>query len=136
MRSIASFCAAGAIGALGLIFVVEKAAGQRQEQATATAALPPAPLPQVLRDYPPVTADRLRNPQDGDWLMIRRTYDGWGYSPLDQINPQNVAKLHPLWVFSTGEAKVHESAPVVHNGVMFVTTPNNQVIAIDVRTGN
>src|SRR4051794_28004376 len=110
MRSIGTFCAAGAVAALGLIFIVQRAAGQRQEQP------PPAfPLPQVLRDYPSVTAERLKNPQDGDWLMIRRTYDGWGYSPLEQINPQNVAKLHPLWVFSTGEAKVHEAAPIVNN---------------------
>ena len=30
--------------------------------------------------------------------MIRRTYDGWGYSPLDQITPANVARLQPVWV--------------------------------------
>ena len=41
-----------------------------------------------------------------------------------------------MWVFSTGETKVHEAAPLVNNGVMFISTPNNQVIAIDVRTGN
>ena len=41
-----------------------------------------------------------------------------------------------MWVFSTGETKVHESAPIVNNGVMFVSTPNNQVIAIDAKTGN
>ena len=34
--------------------------------------------------------------------MIRRTYDGWGYSPLDQITRQNVARLRPIWGFSTG----------------------------------
>jgi alcohol dehydrogenase (cytochrome c) len=68
--------------------------------------------------------------------MIRRTYDGWGYSPLDQITPANVARLKPVWVFSTSEARVHEAAPIVNNGVMFVSTPNNQVIAIDAKTGN
>jgi alcohol dehydrogenase (cytochrome c) len=100
---------------------------------------PPAvvePMPAVLRDYKPVTAERLGNPEDGNWLSIRRTYDGWGYSPLEQITPDNVKNLHPVWIFSTGEAKVHESAPLVNNGVMFISTPNNQVIAIDVRTGN
>ncbi len=90
----------------------------------------------VLRNYAPVTAERLKNPEDGNWLSIRRTYDGWGYSPLDQITPANVKTLRPVWIFSTGEPKVHESAPVVNNGVMFVSTPNNQVIALDVRTGN
>ncbi len=93
-------------------------------------------MPAVLRDYQPVTAERLANPEDGNWLSIRRTYDGWGYSPLDQITTDNVKSLRPVWIFSTGEPKVHESAPLVNNGVMFVSTPNNQVIAIDVRTGN
>ena len=47
------------------------------------------------RNYQPVTAERLKNPEAGNWLMIRRTYDGWGYSPLDQITPANVARLKP-----------------------------------------
>src|SRR5439155_15588133 len=52
------------------------------------------------------------------------------------ITTRNVSKLRPIWGFSTGEARVHESAPVVNNGVMFVSTPNNQVIAIDAKSGN
>src|SRR5947208_13511175 len=94
------------------------------------------PLPAVLQHYQPVTNERLKNPEDGNWLMIRRTYDGWGYSPLDQITPANVSRLHPLWVFSTAEARPHEAAPIVNHGVMFVSTPNNQVIAIDAKSGN
>src|ERR1700676_4073761 len=97
---------------------------------------PPAPMPAVLRNYQPVTAERLKNPEDGNWLMIRRTYDGWGYSPLTEITPANVARLKPVWVFSTGEVRVHESAPIVNNGVMFVSTPNNQRITIDAHVGN
>ncbi len=96
----------------------------------------PQIVPPVLQGYAPVTADRLKNPEAENWLMIRRTYDGWGYSPLEQITPANVGRLHPVWVFSTGEARVHEAAPLVNNGVMFISTPNNQVIAIDVRSGN
>jgi alcohol dehydrogenase (cytochrome c) len=93
-------------------------------------------MPPVLRDYRPVTAERLKNPEDDNWLMIRRTYDGWGFSPLTQITPATVARLRPAWVFSTAEARVHQAAPIVNGGVMFVTSPNNQVIAIDVKTGN
>src|SRR3984957_2253517 len=96
---------------------------------------PEPPMPLVLQKYQPVTAERLKHPEDGNWLMIRRTYDGWGYSPLDQITPSNVARLKPVWVFSTGETRAHESAPIVNNGVMFVTTPLNQVIAIDAKGG-
>ena len=42
------------------------------------------------RNLTPVTDDMLRNPPAADWLMWRRTYDGYGYSPLDQINKSNV----------------------------------------------
>ena len=38
----------------------------------------PPPVPQILQSYKPVTADRLKQPEDGDWLAYRRTYDGWG----------------------------------------------------------
>ena len=37
---------------------------------------PPMPTPAVLQNYQPVTPERLKNPEPGDWLMIRRTYDG------------------------------------------------------------
>ena len=53
---------------------------------------PQAPMPAVLRNYQPVTPQRLKNPEDSNWLMIRRTYDGWGYSPLTQITPENAAR--------------------------------------------
>jgi alcohol dehydrogenase (cytochrome c) len=96
----------------------------------------PAPLPRVLQNYPPVTPERLKNPESGNWLMIRGTYDGWGYSALNEITPANVARLRPVWVFATGETRVHEAAPVVNNGVMFISTPNNQVLAIDAQSGN
>ena len=92
-------------------------------------------MPQVLQTYKPVTAERLKNPDAGDWLMVRRTWDGWGYSPLDQITPANVARLQPAWVVSTGVTNGHEAPPIVNNGVMFVATPGNQVIALDAKTG-
>ncbi len=116
------------IGAAVPVLIGGSAVGQ------APPAAPP-PMPRILRDYPPVTSARLLKPEDGDWLATRRTYDGWGYSPLREITPANVRRLRPVWVFSTGEARPHESAPIVNGGVMFVTSPNGQVIAIDVRTG-
>ena len=100
--------------------------------------LPPpqaAPLPHALQVYKPVTTERLKTPDPGDWLMVRRTWDGWGYSPLDQITPANVARLQPAWVVSTGVTNGHEAPPIVNNGVMFVATPGNQVIALDAKTG-
>src|SRR5205085_6814412 len=100
------------------------------------APAPPAdPVPAVLQNYKAVTAERLKKPEDGDWLTVRRTYDGWGYSPLEQITTKNVEKLQPVWEFSTGVVSGHEAPPMVNNGVMFVATPSNQLIAIDVKTG-
>lgn len=96
---------------------------------------PPPPMPAVLQNYKPVTAERLKSPEDSDWLMIRRTWDGWGYSPLTQITPKNVSKLEPAWVLSTGMNNGHEAAPIVNNGVMFAATPGNQVLAVDAKTG-
>jgi alcohol dehydrogenase (cytochrome c) len=96
---------------------------------------PPAPSPQVLRNYQPVTAARLRNPEDGNWLTIRRTYDGWGYSPLAEITAANVSRLRMVWTVRTGEERPHQAAPIVNGGVMFVSTPNNQVIAFEAATG-
>jgi len=40
--------------------------------------------------YPTVTDERLQHPEAGDWLMYRRTYDGWGFSPLKQITSSNI----------------------------------------------
>ncbi len=131
MLSSRHACAVGSAGGLAFLLGLAPLSGQRDQPPP-----PQAPMPAVLRDYKPITADRLKNPEDGNWLMVRRTYDGWGYSPLDQITPENVGRLRSAWVFSTGEARVHEAAPIVNNGAMFVTSPNGQVIAIDARSGN
>jgi alcohol dehydrogenase (cytochrome c) len=110
-----------------------------REQRPAPAPPPPPapslPMPEILQAYRPVTADRLLKPDDGEWLMVRRTYDGWGYSPLDQITTANVARLQPAWVFATGVSNGHEAPALVNNGVMFVSTPGNQVIAVEAKTG-
>jgi alcohol dehydrogenase (cytochrome c) len=57
---------------------------------------PPASPAAALAQYPAVTAERLLHPLDGEWLMLRRTYDGWGYSPLSEITTENVHRLKPV----------------------------------------
>jgi alcohol dehydrogenase (cytochrome c) len=113
------------VGTLLLTAIAQRNSAQQQ-------ARPPKP---VLANYKPVTAERLKNPEDSDWLMFRRTYDGWGYSPLEQITPENVKRLQPVWVFSTATTNRHEAPPIVNNGVMFVATPGNQVLAFEAKTG-
>ena len=89
----------------------------------------------VLQKYRPVTAARLQTPEDSDWLMLRRTYNGWGFSPLSQITTANVSQLQLAWTLETGVTNGHEAPPIVNGGVMFVSTPGNQVIAIEAATG-
>ncbi len=87
-------------------------------------------------DYNPVTDARLVSPEPHNWLMYRGTYDSHGYSPLSQINTETVAGLKPLWMYSTGLREGHQAPPVVNDGVMFITTPNNNLLALDARSGD
>jgi alcohol dehydrogenase (cytochrome c) len=96
----------------------------------------PPPVPSLLQSYKLVTAERLKQPEDGDWLMYRRTYDSWGFSPLSQITTENVGRLKPVWTLVTGQVEGHQAPPIVNNGVMFVATPGNQVLAIDAKAGD
>jgi alcohol dehydrogenase (cytochrome c) len=94
------------------------------------------PVLAAAQSYTPVTDQRLVTPEPENWLMIRGNYQGWGYSPLSQINPGNVKKLTPVWSFSTGVDSGHEAPPIVNNGVMFVPTPYSQLLALEAKSGN
>jgi alcohol dehydrogenase (cytochrome c) len=128
MRNV---CATAIVVAAGMA-----TAAAQQTIAPASATPVPGPMPDILERYTPVTAERLKKPEDGNWLHFRRTYDGWGYSPLAQINADNVARLQPVWSYATGQIEGHQAPPIVNNGVMFVATPGNQVIALEAKTGN
>lgn len=90
----------------------------------------------TIEDYNPVTDERLLNPEPENWLNYRNTYNGWGYSQLDQITSDNVATLEPVWSFSTGVTEGHEAPAVVNDGIMYITTPESQVIALNAVTGD
>ena len=81
--------------------------------------------------YSPVTDARLANPEPANWLQYRGNYGGWGYSPLDRITSANVGKLELAWALSTGQAEGHQSPPIVNGDYMYITTPGNQIIALD-----
>jgi hypothetical protein len=78
--------ASGLATALGISvgLLATQSSSHAQQQKEKGKGPAPAPVPVLLQNYSPVTAERLKNPADGDWLMIRRTYNGWGYSPLSQ----------------------------------------------------
>jgi alcohol dehydrogenase (cytochrome c) len=110
-------------------------ASAQQMIAPASATPTPGPMPDILQKYAPVTTERLKKPEDGNWLMFRRTYDGWGYSPLAEVTPENVSRLQPVWSFATGQIEGHQAPPIVNNGVMFAATPGNQLIALEAKSG-
>ena len=101
----------------------------------ALTALPALSAPAAPGEYSPVTDARLKNPEPGNWLQYRGNYGGWGYSPLDKVNVNNVGKLQLAWSLSTGQTEGHQAPPIVNNGFMYVTTPGAQVIAIEAKTG-
>jgi len=90
----------------------------------------------TVKNYIPVTDEMLRNPDPGDWLMIRRNYQAWSYSPLSQITTANVRNLRLAWAWEMTEGGANEPTPIVHNGIIYLVNPGNIVQALDGRTGN
>ena len=84
----------------------------------------------------PVTDAMLRHPSPNDWLMWRRTYNGWGHSPLDQIRRDNVKNLNVAWTWGLNSSGMTEFTPIVHDGIMFVWNYGELIQALDARNGN
>ena len=98
--------------------------------------LPPAPgRPNPLDRLRPVTDTMLLDPADGEWLLWRRTYDAFGYSPLKQINTTNVDDLRVAWTWSLAPGP-NESTPIIHDGVMFIHGYGDHVQALNAATGD
>ncbi|MGJ3559392.1 PQQ-binding-like beta-propeller repeat protein [Streptomyces sp. INA 01156] len=92
-----------------------------------------------------VTYERILNAREEpqNWLTYYGAYDGQRYSPLDQINTENVKRLAPAWVFQAGTTGLiagastysFEAAPVVVDGIMFVSGWDGWLWAVDAKTG-
>jgi alcohol dehydrogenase (cytochrome c) len=148
-----------AVGAVLVCVVLPQATAQTpapaQTPATTQTPAPPVPprwahalespyaksalsaIREPLNHLTPVTDEMLRNPPPGDWLNWRRTYDGWAYSPLTQINRENVKNLKVAWTFSMAstEDAVNEFTPLVHDGVLFLWNFGETIQALDAKTG-
>lgn len=90
-----------------------------------------------VKNYVPVTDAMLRDPDPGDWLMIRRDYKATYYSPLNQITTQNVNDLRLVWSWSMqdGASNGNQPAPIVHNGILYVNNAGMVLQALDAKTG-
>ncbi len=104
--------------------------------AVAATVVAAAPLAVAQEDrIRPVTDAELENPSPDEWLMWRRTLDGWGYSPLDQIDRGNVGHLRMVWSRALGPGR-QQGTPLVRDGVMFMPNPQDVIQAIDAVTGD
>jgi alcohol dehydrogenase (cytochrome c) len=89
---------------------------------------------QILNNYTTVTQDMLLNPPEGDWLLWQGSYDNHGFSTLDKINRQTVTDLELSWRMPL-QTGVNNPGPIVHDGVMYLFTFPDTVLAIDARNG-
>ena len=87
------------------------------------------------REFVPVTDAILQDPDPADWPMWRRTLDGWGYSPLDEVNRDNVGELQMAWSRAL-PAGTQEVTPLAYGGVVYMPTVTDIIQALDATTGD
>ncbi|MBM62028.1 MAG: ATP-binding protein [Acidobacteria bacterium] len=90
---------------------------------------------QSSTEFVPVTDAMLQDPAPEDWLTWRRTLDGWGYSPLDQISRDNVSKLRMVWTRALGRGN-QVGTPLAYDGVLYMPNPRDVIQAIDATSGD
>ena len=88
-----------------------------------------------VEHFTPVTDAVLQDPDPEDWVRGRRTLEGWGDSPLDEIDESNVGDLRLAWSWGL-EPGVSQTTPIVHNGILYVANPGNVVQALDAASGD
>ena len=88
------------------------------------------------QEFVPITDEMLRDPDPGDWLMAYRTYDFQAFSPLDEIDRENVGGLRLAWMRAMEEG-AQEIRPLVYDGVMYIAQPGyDHLQALDATTGD
>ncbi|MEM5436553.1 PQQ-dependent dehydrogenase, methanol/ethanol family [Paraburkholderia diazotrophica] len=110
--------------------VASLGADEVQNAATTTSA----PVPSTLQPVDQAQLDGAAS-NSSDWLHSNGSYAQTRFYPGTQINKSNVSKLRPVFIFQTAVNESMETAPIVKNGVMFITTSFNHVYALDAVTG-
>ncbi len=127
-RRLALIAAVAVFGALG-IALVTTAVGRGDEKATT--AIPKAPA---------FSANQLNAAPERDWITNGGSITNERYSALDEINRSNVGKLKLAWkthLDGSGGTRAYsqEATPLVYDGVMYISTGNDDVFALDAATG-
>lgn len=90
----------------------------------------------ALEGFDPVSDAELLSPPPGDWLHWRGNPGSWGYSPLEQINTQNVRGLELAWVWQMEVDELRGwQGPLVRDGFLFLSNPGNVIQALDATDG-
>ena len=96
--------------------------------------------PSPTIDFQPLSQEVLNNPNPEDWLMWRGGYENWGYSPLDQINRDNVDQLTLAWSWALAPAAIGSNGmqvePTVYNGIMYLRHADEKYSAHNAATGD
>ena len=110
---------------------------RRPDTRTAATAVPGGvTVAGEVESYTPVTDELLREPDPGDWLMVRRNYEAWSYSPLGSITRGNVGELELQWMWAMNEGGRNAPSPIAHDGVLYFAGFGPVVQALDARTGD
>ena len=73
--------------------------------------------------------------ENTDWAYYGYDHTNQRFSPLTEINTTNVKNLQLAWQYKTGKLATFQTSPIIIKGVMYITTPFNDVIALDATTG-
>lgn len=82
------------------------------------------------------SAEASKAEESPDWPLYGRDYSNRRYSPLKQINTDNAGDIKLAWKFATGKFGSFQTSPLVVDGIMYLTTPFNDVIALDAENGD
>ena len=144
-----------ALDASAAVTIASVAGGAAPGAAGAAATAAPSPVPTaapvpsaspaaetgvtlagVVDGYRLVSDAMLRDPDPGDWLMIRGNYQAWSHSRLADIDRGNVGDLELAWVWALPEGGWNAPSPIAHDGVLYVPGIGPIVQALDARTGD
>lgn len=89
----------------------------------------------IVEEKTVVTPSKPSEAASVDWAKYGNNYANHRFSELQQINTGNVAQLQLAWSYQTGIKKTFQTSPIVIDGVMYITTPLNDVVSLDAETG-
>lgn len=140
-RRLTGLLIGGLLGALALGACSEKTDAPKEDTTADVAAEETAPQMSFAEHVAETTArvNEARivgaDSEPGNWLAHGRTYSEQRYSPLDQINDQNVGTLGLAWSYDTATTRGLEASPIVVDGVMYFTGSWSTVYAVNAKTG-